>query len=162
MIGGILANNASGMICGVKNNSYHTMRSIRFITVDGSIYDTSVESDYDRFIGEQEKLVSGITECRKQIHSNDQLTEKIRKKYRIKNTMGYSINAFLDFEHPLDIFSHLLIGSEGTLAFISSVILNTINDPPSKATGLILFKDIIDACASISFFESNRAPPLLN
>lgn len=157
MIGGILANNASGMICGVKNNSYHTMRSIRFITVDGSIYDTSVESDYDRFIGEQEKLVSGITECRKQIHSNDQLTEKIRKKYRIKNTMGYSINAFLDFEHPLDIFSHLLIGSEGTLAFISSVILNTINDPPSKATGLILFKDIIDACASIPFLSEQGA-----
>ncbi len=50
MIGGILANNASGMVCGVKNNAYHTMQSIQFITADGKKYDTSIESDYELFI----------------------------------------------------------------------------------------------------------------
>ncbi len=160
MIGGILANNASGMVCGVKNNAYHTMRSIRFITSDGKLYDTSVESDYERFIIEQEKLANGIIECRKQILASVELTNKIRNKYRIKNTMGYSINAFIDYEHPLDIFTHLLIGSEGTLAFISSVILNTIKDPPSKGTGLILFDDIVKACASIPFLSEQGASAL--
>ncbi|MCH7763195.1 MAG: FAD-binding oxidoreductase [Candidatus Marinimicrobia bacterium] len=160
MMGGILANNSSGMVCGVKNNAYHTMQSIQFITADGKKYNTSIEPDYERFIIEQNKLALGITECRKQILASNELTNKIRNKYRIKNTMGYSINSFLDYEHPLDIFAHLLIGSEGTLAFISSVILNTIKDPLSKATGLILFEDIVKACASIPFLSEQGASAL--
>jgi D-lactate dehydrogenase len=41
MLGGILANNSSGMCCGVVNNAYHTVESIRFILPDGSLWDTS-------------------------------------------------------------------------------------------------------------------------
>jgi hypothetical protein len=42
------------------------------------------------------------------------------------------MNSFLDYNHPLDIFSHLLVGAEGTLAFIANVTLKTIPDPPEK------------------------------
>ena len=72
------------------------------------------------------------------------MVNRIRHKYRIKNTLGYSLNAFIDYENPLDIFAHLIIGSEGTLAFFSHVVLNTIDDPPLKSTGLALF-DSVDA-----------------
>jgi hypothetical protein len=42
-IGGIVANNASGMCCGVAGNSYHTMHSIRVILSDGTVLDTGDE-----------------------------------------------------------------------------------------------------------------------
>ena len=160
MIGGIVANNSSGMACGVKNNSYHTMRTICFITSDGKSYDTSVSADYERFLNEQGSLVDGINSCRKEIIDNDQISNKIRSKYRIKNTIGYAVNALIDYEHPLDIFAHLLIGSEGTLAFISEVVLNTIEDLPIKSTGLILFDDILTACSTIPFLSEQGASSL--
>jgi len=160
MVGGIIANNSSGMACGVKNNAYHTMRSIRFITADGKTYDTSMADNYERFLKEQNDLVQGLLACKQRITERDTLKNKIRKKYGIKNTIGYSLNSFLDHEHPLDIFSHLLIGSEGTLGFISEVVLNTVPDPPLKYTGLILFDDIVSACAIVPFLSGQGASAL--
>ena len=68
------------------------------------------------------------------------LVERIRKKYRIKNTIGYSLNAFLDFDTPLEMLRHLLIGSEGTLAFLAEAVLHTVPDLPVKYTGLLFFR----------------------
>jgi D-lactate dehydrogenase len=103
------------MVCGVKNNAYHTLRSIRFITSDGKTYDTVKSEDYNRFLVEQNSLAEGLQQCKRNVIDNPDLSSKIREKYKIKNTMGYSVNALLDYEHPLDIFAHLLVGSEGTL-----------------------------------------------
>ncbi len=77
-----------------------------------------------------------------------QLYDTIRRKYKTKNTVGYSLNAFIDHEHPLDIFAHLLIGAEGTLAFIADAVLETIPDQPCKATSILYFRDIYAACNS--------------
>ena len=41
MMGGILSNNASGMCCGVTDNSYHTLQSLHFVLPDGNSYDTA-------------------------------------------------------------------------------------------------------------------------
>ena len=67
----------------------------------------------------------------------------------MKNTTGYSLNAFLDFDRAVDIFQHVLIGSEGTLAFIAEAVLNTVPDLPVKYTGLLLFPDLYAAADSI-------------
>ena len=40
MIGGIAANNASGMCCGTAQNSYQTVDSIRIVLADGTVLDT--------------------------------------------------------------------------------------------------------------------------
>ena len=160
MIGGIIANNSSGMVCGVKNNAYHTLRSIRFITSDGKTYDTSQSEDYNRFLVEQNSLADGLQQCKRNVIDNPDLSSKIREKYKIKNTMGYSVNALLDYEHPLDIFAHLIVGSEGTLGFISEVVLDTVPDPPLKSTGLILFDDIMTACSTIEFLSEQNAMAL--
>ncbi|NOZ04491.1 MAG: FAD-binding oxidoreductase, partial [FCB group bacterium] len=149
MIGGIVSNNASGMACGIQNNSYHTLRYIRFILANGNTYDTGIKQDYDRFVVVESELAAGLADLRQHILRDQQIADRIRYKYRLKNTLGYSINAFLDYEHPLDIFSHLLIGAEGTLAFISNITLNTIPDPPCKTTGLLLFESMKTACAII-------------
>ncbi len=37
----------------------------------------------------------------------------------MKNTTGYGLNALVDFDDPVQILAHLMIGSEGTLGFIS-------------------------------------------
>ena len=149
MMGGILSNNSSGMCCGVKLNSYHTLKSIRFILPDGKTFDTENERDYNRFRDECGVLFQTLRAIRQQILSSQDLFDKIRKKYMTKTTIGYSLNAFIDFEHPLDILAHLLIGAEGTLAFISEAVLHTVPDHPYKATGLLYFPNIYAACQAI-------------
>ena len=149
MMGGILSNNASGMCCGVANNAFHTLRDIRFILPGGATFDTSAPADYERFQNECPALSVELKTLRDEVLGDLALQRRIRHKYRTKNTVGYSLNAFLDYEHPLDILSHLLIGAEGTLAFISSAVLATIPQLPFKSTGLLYFPDIYSACAAI-------------
>ncbi|MDP1816424.1 MAG: FAD-binding and (Fe-S)-binding domain-containing protein [Leadbetterella sp.] len=149
MMGGILSNNASGMCCGVAQNSYHTIKYIRFILPNGKVYSTENPDDYPRFNEENEHLYQEINDLRQQILRNEVLKLKIRDKYKTKNTVGYALNAFVDYENPMDIFAHLLIGGEGTLAFIAEAVMNTVIDFPHKSTGLLYFKDIFSACQAI-------------
>ncbi len=156
MIGGIVSNNASGMCCGITQNSYHTLEYIRFILPNGNVYDTSNPEDYDRFNQIEKQLSDGLIHIKNKINANQDIKNKILHKYRIKNTIGYSLNAILDWKHPIDIFAHLLVGSEGTLAFISNVTLKTVPDPVNKATGLLLFNSIHEACNFIPFLKENE------
>ena len=149
MMGGILSNNASGMCCGVKLNSYHTTKHIRFILPDGRMFSTENADDYKRFETECKEIFSELAIIRKEILSNIRLHERIRQKYTTKNTIGYSLNAFIDHEHPIDILSKLLVGGEGTLAFISEAVMNTVPDYEYKATALLYFPDIYAACQAI-------------
>ncbi|WP_341837326.1 FAD-binding and (Fe-S)-binding domain-containing protein [Chitinophaga pollutisoli] len=149
MIGGILSNNASGMCCGVKQNSYHTVRHLRFMLPDGNFFNTENESDYARFETACPDLCGTLKAIRRDIWADALLFEKIRKKYQAKTTIGYSLNAFIDYEHPLDILAHLLIGAEGTLAFIAEAVLDTVPDYPHKATALLYFPTIAAACEAI-------------
>ncbi len=159
-IGGIVANNASGMTTGKPCNSYNTLKNVRFILSNGDVYDTSNKQDYNYFIKNEKELSDGLTAIKNRIFEKTILQNKILDKYRIKNTIGYSLNSFLDYKHPLDIFAHLLVGSEGTLAFISNIELETIQDPPFKSTGLILFPSIKSACKAINAIKSTGVKAL--
>ena len=66
----------------------------------------------------------------------------IHKKFSIKCVTGYGINALVDFDDPLAILAHLLVGSEGTLAFISHVVLNTVPLDPERSATLLLFESL--------------------
>lgn len=149
MMGGILSNNASGMCCGVSRNSYHTTRFIRFILPNGKCYSTETEADYHRFQEECPGIYEKLAALRDQINADPALQGRVRKKYKTKNTVGYSVNAFIDHQHPLDILAHLLIGAEGTLGFISEAVLETVPDYPAKSTALLYFQDIFQACRTI-------------
>ncbi|MTJ79896.1 MAG: FAD-binding oxidoreductase [Telmatospirillum sp.] len=145
-IGGIAANNASGMCCGTHENSYQTVQSMRIVLADGTLLDTGDTSSRQAFQRSHASLLGRIDELAKTLKANGPLAEKVRQKYRIKNTTGYSLNALVDFEDPIDILQHLLIGSEGTLAFISEIAYRTVADMPKKASALVVFPDIGDAC----------------
>ena len=150
MMGGILANNSSGMCCGVVQNAYHTLSSLSFVLPSGTVID-SASADADRELLEREPaLHAGMLALRREVHADEALAARIRAKYRMKNTVGYSLNAFVDFERPIDILSHLLIGSEGTLAFIAEAVMNTVPDLEVKHTGLLLFGDLYAAADAIA------------
>ncbi|WP_218398163.1 FAD-binding and (Fe-S)-binding domain-containing protein [Alteromonas lipotrueae] len=148
-VGGIAANNASGMCCGVKNNSYHTLRHIHVLLPDGSEVNTADAQSVAAFEQSHSVLLASLAELRSTLLANTALTEKVRYQYRLKNTMGYGLNALLDYENPLDIFTHLMIGSEGTLGFIANITYNTVPLPSARETGLYLFEDFEAACAVI-------------
>jgi D-lactate dehydrogenase len=157
MMGGILANNSSGMCCGVSQNSYHTIKSLEFILPNGIIIDTSKDDADDIFFNKCPELYKTIVEIKRQIIISKELTNKIRNKYKIKNTVGYCLNAFLDETIPVKIFARLLIGSEGTLGFITKASLYTVPDLPYKATGLLCFKSIHEACSAIEPLKESGA-----
>ena len=160
MIGGIVANNSSGMCCGTEQNAYRTLESLRFVLPSGTEIDTA-EHDAERaFAAAEPAIARGLMELRQKIESDPALVARIRRKYRIKNTMGYALNAFLDFETPLSILWHLLVGSEGTLAFIAEAVFRTVPDLPLKSTGLLLFPSVPAACEAIEPLTASGAKAL--
>jgi len=160
MMGGILSNNSSGMCCGVVQNSYHTLKSMTFVLPNGLVFNSELPGDYDRFEREATDIAEELRSLRNEILNNSELVQRIRKKYRQKNTVGYCMNAFIDFEHPLDILTHVIVGGEGTLAFIAEAVLNTVPDLPYKITGMLYFEDPVIACNTISALKSTGAEAL--
>ena len=145
MIGGIVANNASGMCCGTAQNSYRTLESLRLVLADGTRLDTGSAASRAAFAASHPHVLEGLARLRDEIAADEALSRRIREKYRIKNTTGYGLNAFVDFHDPIDILAHLLVGSEGTLAFISEVTFRTVEEHAHRASALILFPDLSQA-----------------
>jgi D-lactate dehydrogenase len=146
MIGGIAANNASGMCCGTAQNSYRTVESMKIIFHDGTVLDTADPDSRRSFLASHAEMIRAIEEIRDEITGDSALRQRIRDKFRIKNTMGYSINAFVDFSDLIDILLRLMVGSEGTLGFIAEVTYRTVEEHAHNASALILFPDIGNAC----------------
>lgn len=153
MIGGIAANNASGMCCGTDQNSYKTIADIRIVLYDGTILDTSDEKSKLDFTEKHPEIIREIEKLRDKIKADNTLTERIKQKYKIKNTTGYSINALVDYEDPFDIIKHLMIGSEGTLAFTSDITYHTVVDEKHKACTLMIFETIEKACEVVPMLK---------
>ncbi len=153
MIGGIAANNASGMCCGIAENSYQTLLSMRVLLEDGTLLDTSDEKECEAFRKSHTSLLNQIALLHKFVAGNELLTERIRHKYRMKNTTGYSLNALVDFSDPIEILQHLMIGSEGTLGFISEIRYRTVVEHPFKASSLMLFPTIHEACNAVFLLQ---------
>lgn len=154
MIGGIVANNASGMSCNTVYNSYRTLADIRVILPDGTLLDTSDRESVESFRKSHKRLIAELEDIASYIAADVELRDKIKKKYIIKNTTGYSINSFIDYSDGIDILKHLIVGSEGTLAFISDITMNTIAIPKYKSLALAVFPDINEACKAVQILKS--------
>lgn len=149
-IGGIAANNASGMCCGTAQNSYRTVDSMKIVFSDGTLLDTASQESIDTFRRQRPELLEGIQSLCKQTRANKTLTERIRHKYRLKNTTGYALNALVDYQDPIEVIEHLMIGSEGTLGFIAEITYNTVVEYQYKASALLVFGDIEEASRAVS------------
>jgi D-lactate dehydrogenase len=153
MIGGIAANNSSGMCCGTSDNSYKTLVSMRLLLADGTLVDTGDPDSVARFRDSHRDLLSKLDELGRATRADEALARRIRDKFAIKNTTGYSINALVDFEDPLDILQHLMIGSEGTLGFIAEITYRTVPEHAHKASALLLFPGIGEACRAVALLK---------
>jgi D-lactate dehydrogenase len=144
-VGGVLANNSGGMRCGIVADSYCTVRSLTFVLPSGTVIDTAAPDAAERFAKAEPELANGLAEIRDEIRADNQLSERIRKKFRIKNTMGYRLCAFLDADEPVEIFRRLLIGSEGTLGFIAEAVIETVPLPRRTTVSWLHFDGIESA-----------------
>ena len=156
-VGGILANNSSGMCCGVAQNSYRTLEQISFVLPSGTSIDTDAPGAERLFAEREPELAQGLMQARADLLADPVLAERVRRKHSIKNTTGYALNALLDYDTPLSIFAHLLIGSEGTLAFISEAVMATVPVDPLRATALLLFPDLATACHAVDVLRTADA-----
>ena len=162
MIGGIAANNASGMCCGISQNSYKTLKSMKLIFADGTKLDTACETSKNEFRKTHGEFLKELKSFSDDTKNNKELRAKIERKFKIKNTCGYSLNALIDFEDEFEVLEHLIIGSEGTLAFIEEITYYTVEDLKDKASALIYFKDMKEACNAVTKLKLARDAKTIN
>jgi D-lactate dehydrogenase len=148
-VGGVIANNSGGMRCGVTEDSYSTLRSLAFVLPSGTIIDTAEPRAEEEFARREPELAAGLEQIRDEIRADAELSARIRQKFRIKNTMGYRLCAFLDADTPLQIFRRLLVGSEGTLGFVAEAVFDTVRDGRYRAMDLLAFPDLEKAAAAV-------------
>ena len=148
-IGGIVSNNACGMASGITGNSMGTVLGMRIILADGTVLDTRDEDSRSIFLSNRKDMIDGVIALAQRLKKDPETVARIRRKYEIKNTTGYSVSALINFDDPIEMIQHLIIGSEGTLGFISEVTFRTLEVPGHKSTGLMLFPDIARACEAV-------------
>jgi D-lactate dehydrogenase len=148
-IGGVVANNSSGMCCGTEQNSYRTIASMVLVLPNGLVIDTGASNADEILQQKSPSIHAGLIALRDRVRSNPDSVALINKLFSIKNTMGYGINSFLDFDSPVKILEHLVVGSEGTLAFVAEATFNTVPAYSHLATGLLIFESLADATGSL-------------
>jgi len=156
-VGGVIANNSGGMRCGVTRDSYSTLRSMTLVLPSGTTIDTAEPGASERFAAEESELAAGLAAIRDEIRADAELSERIRRKFAIKNTTGYRLCAFLDADEPLEIFRRLVVGSEGTLAFVAEAVFETVPVPARTTTAWIHFPGIDEAIAPVRDFVDSGA-----
>ncbi|WP_101846070.1 FAD-binding and (Fe-S)-binding domain-containing protein [Zhihengliuella sp. ISTPL4] len=148
-IGGVVANNSSGMACGITENSYQTITSMVVVLPSGTILETGRADAADVLRAAEPALFAGLSSLRERLLASPEKVAFLRQQFSMKNTMGYGLNALLDFDDPVRILEHLLIGSEGTLGFVAEARFRTIEVRPAIATGLLVFETLSAAMTAL-------------
>lgn len=149
-IGGVFANNASGMTAGTRYNSYTTIDAVTLVLASGTVVDTGAADADERLRDAEPDLYAALETIRDDLRADEGLTALIRRKFSIKNTSGYRLDAFLDAERPADILPLLLVGSEGTLAAIVETTWRTLETGPRRSTAFLRFPDVTAAAAVVA------------
>jgi D-lactate dehydrogenase len=144
-VGGVVANNSSGMACGTEFNTYRTLESAVLVLPSGTVIDTGQDDADARLRHLEPDIHLGLLALRDRVRGNLHSVSTIERLYSIKNTMGYGLNSFLDHDSAVEILTHLVIGSEGTLAFVAGATFRTVPVKGHAATGLLVFSDLREA-----------------
>ncbi|MGB7982594.1 MAG: FAD-binding and (Fe-S)-binding domain-containing protein, partial [Candidatus Nanopelagicales bacterium] len=148
-LGGVVANNSSGMACGTAANTYHTLDSLVLVLPSGTVIDTGAPDADDRLRLTEPDLYAGLARLRDRVRGNSDSVAFLEAQFAMKNTMGYGLNSFLDHTRPVDVLAHLVVGSEGTLAFIASIVMRTVPLLRHAMTGLLVFDTLAGATGAL-------------
>ena len=157
MVGGIVINNASGMNCGVHANSDRMLVSARIILTDGTILDTGDKESREQFARSHPEFLRKIEALRDKVRANEALASRICNKYSIKNVTGLNLRPLIAYDDPFDIIAHSMVGSEGTLAFLSEVTMKTLHDYPYKASAMVYFLSMKESCEAVVAMKKMKA-----
>ncbi len=157
MVGGIVSNNSSGMNCGVHANSDRMLISARIVLADGTVLDTGDEASRQSFRESHPEFIAKIEALRDKVRADKALSERIRKKYSIKNVTGLNLRPLLAYDDPFEIIAHCMVGSEGTLGFISEVNMRTLYDYPFKASAMVYFFTMKESCEAVVALKKLKA-----
>jgi D-lactate dehydrogenase len=147
--GGVIANNSGGMRCGVVADSYRTVSALRLVLANGAVIDTAAPDAEAAFAAAAPELAAGLIEIRDELRADDALAARVKAKFEIKNTTGYRLCAFLDADTPLEIFRRLIVGSEGTLAFVAEAVFETVPLGRHTTLALVGFEDLDSAAGAV-------------
>ncbi|MER5760138.1 FAD-binding and (Fe-S)-binding domain-containing protein [Streptomyces sp. NPDC002082] len=156
-LGGVVANNASGMTAGTTRNSYRTLSSLTFVLPSGTVVDTADPLADEELEHAEPALCHGLMEIKREIEADPELVARIRAKYEIKNTTGYRLDAYLDGATPVEILRGLMVGSEGTLGFIAEVVFDTLPLDRELTSALLFFPSLPAAAAAVPLFNEAGA-----
>ena len=148
-IGGVIANNAGGMRCTLQRNAYHTVSSLTLVLASGTVIDTAAPRAEAAFAAAEPDLAEGLIQLREELLADTELAQRVRHKFAIRNTNGYALSALLDADTPLEIFRRLIVGSEGTLAFLAEAVIDTIPAPTATTVSWIALPSISEAATLV-------------
>jgi FAD/FMN-containing dehydrogenase/Fe-S oxidoreductase len=132
-LGGMIANNSSGARCPIYGTTADHVLSLEIVLADGRV---------EKIGGSQESLVCEQAKIEKLVRAASTEMAERWPPGLIKRWPGYGIERFLRV--PTDL-THILAGSEGTLAGIFSAELKISPLPREKGLGLIFFVSVAEA-----------------
>ena len=159
-IGGVVANNSSGMACGTVDNAYQTLESVTVVLPSGTVVDTGATDADERLLEAEPALHAGLLRLAARTRGNAASVATIRQQFSMKNTMGYGVNSLLDYDRPVDMLAHLIVGSEGTLGFVAEAVFRTVPKLPHVTTALLIFPGLEAATAALPALVATGAATL--
>src|SRR5258705_11981547 len=132
-LGGMIANNSSGARCPIYGTTADHVLSLEIVLADGRV--EKIGASHDSLVCEQAKIEKLVRSA------STEMAERWPPGW-IKRWPGYGIERFLRVPNNL---THILAGSEGTLAAIFSAELKISPLPHEKGLGLIFFASVTEA-----------------
>ncbi|MGA2555033.1 MAG: FAD-linked oxidase C-terminal domain-containing protein [Verrucomicrobiota bacterium] len=132
-LGGMIANNSSGSHVPFYGLTADHVLSLEIVLADGRIAQSAAPQDS---LAAQRRLLAQL------IRDHAAAIHEHFPPGLLKRRPGYALDRFL---LDPDNLSHLLTGSEGTLAAIASAELKIVPLPKTRGLGLILFASVADA-----------------
>jgi len=132
-LGGMIANNSSGAHTPVYGTTADHISELEVVVSDGRV--VAVGPGHDT-LRKQREVVSGVLHFHG-LNIAERLPPGLSKRWP-----GYGIDRCVREPNNLN---HLLCGSEGTLAIVTSAELKIVPLPTQKGLGLIFFGSVADA-----------------
>lgn len=159
-VGGVIANNSSGMAAGIEHNSAKTLESMTLVLASGTVVDTSAADALEVLRRAELALVAELEALRDEVRADSSAMAEIAERFSMKNTMGYSLDALSRDDDPVQMLMHLMIGSEGTLGFVAEAVFRTVPVHSHCATGLLVFDSLDAAVRALPELVSTGAKAL--